>query len=267
VYPCDWQLVIPDALSIKCDHKREVIRLSISNLSYFHSYYLINPDFNTIGFTNLSTGQYTEVTIPKGNYRWVDLCLLMGQLYAGLTCEYNSPQNTITFRFTTPHRLHALTSYKVFGFSNKNQVLDTDGNMEVTSGMLQPFNVNKVCFNLLDVTPAFCYNLDNSNSAVTTSNVLLSFIDTSAPFEQFQFENSLDYGIHIAQQKLNCLHFRITDFDGNLLTYFPEWECCIKLEVFRIMDTDVSDKSLSVMEDIRKYTKLNFIMKGRNEFL
>jgi uncharacterized protein YxjI len=82
---------------------------------------------------------------------------------------------------------------------------------------------------------------------------------TSAPYDIFTFSNSGDnFKMFIYDKNIQKLNFKITDFDGNDLTYIPDYTMCLKIDTYIEQE---EDEQLQISKKILEYTRMNFLTK------
>jgi len=256
----DFQITIPDGL-IECSED-QYIRITLMNMTVYHSWYGINNGFNTLRFTNLGTMAQTTVVIPEGNYAYSKLATTLTSLYTPLTCVYNSQTNKLQFSFQQATTMDFLDgSYSVLGFANNNP-RSTMGGIISSDTVLTPTQTTNICLNIPNLTPANSLNLQNTNDGKTkVSNMLLAMPLTSDPFQLITYNNTYNgesqFGLVVYERKLNILRFQFTDFDGNLLTYIPDSTLSLKIEI--LTDTTQNNQIRDDVREIKNFIRMMLI--------
>jgi hypothetical protein len=162
------------------------------------------------------------------------------------------------FHFAEPYELSFNNqSYEVLGFNNSTYT----GTLIESVSVLNPMaKIQNICVHIDGIQPYRCYNLHNLHGdTVEISNLLMAIPYTNPPFDVFSFSNqSSEFRMFINDKRIQTLNIRLTDFEGNDLTFIPECTMCFKLETY--IQTD-EDEVLQTLKKLLEYQRMSFLSK------
>ena len=244
--PSNYSIKLPPSL-IQCDEEFERIRVTIMNFNVYNSWYMINAGFNTINFYNMVTNTTTSVSIPGGSYSYYRLAAEINNLYADCTCTWLQDSNKMCFTFTDSHQMSFDGIYNILGFQQGEQ---PEGTTIVSSQTMIPVPTTGILINLINQMPYHgAINLDNLTGFMRPSTVLARVGINASPFQLITYSNVTenDNGIYISTNNLNELEFLFTTPDQVEMTYLPDHDLLIKVEVWAVDD---ESNMQTLMEDI-----------------
>lgn len=257
--PSRYSVVIPQPM-IEGDSNSEIIKISLVDFSCYYSWYLVNEGFNTITFKNLVTNQETVVSLPIGTYKYQRLGQQIAALYPACTVVWDEASNKLRFTFAQSHRMTFDGVYEVLGFSAG--AAPTGTTIESERAMT-PMALTHLYLNLANVSPVHhSVNLDNLSGEIRVSSVLARIPVNAPPFQLVHFINPTleSNGIDTNEINMNKLEFVITNGDGHEITFMPDHQMTLRIQVYDKDDADKRDVVENVRE-IRETLKDLFVMK------
>lgn len=241
---------------ISCEDD-ELMSITLLNFNMYCDWYVVNDTNNNFSIRKLSNNETINITIPTGNYPYKTLYQTINLLYGSKVCNFSKIQNKFFFTFSEPHQITFQDKSKeILGFTNNAYT----GSVIMSDYVLNPTKLlDSICVSMNGVQPYKCYNLSNNNGFIEISNMLCAIPFVSAPYDIFTYSNTGDnFKLFVFDKNIQKLSFRITDFDGNDLTYIPEFTMCLKVDTYIEQD---EDEQLQVSKKILEYTKMNFLTK------
>jgi hypothetical protein len=232
--PYEFAIDLGADASISCQ-QTQMLSISLQELNIFADWLTTNSTNNNFGFRNISTNTTTTVTLTPGNYAYRDLANAINAAYAPVFCTYDRSLNKLRFEFTTAHEI-VLTgkSYLLLGFAVGAV---PSGTIIYSSQVLRPRLINNINLELGGVTAAAPGNADNvstTNGEFKRSNLLVSVPINAEPFDLIRYSagaNVAETELHIHENRLTKLFFRLTGFDGSLLDFVGDWTAVIRVSV------------------------------------
>jgi hypothetical protein len=260
-----YYIPLPQPL-IDASSQIERIKISLIDFSCYYTWFLINDGFNTIYFTNLSNNVTTVVTLPVGTYRFQLLAQTIESLFAGCRCQWDEPSNKLVFTFATPYRMSFDGIYKTLGF---NHLATPEGTQIVSTNPMEAMATTHLYITMPNVSAvAESVNLDNLNGEVRVSNILSRIPINASPFQLITYSNQTpdDNGIDTTEGTLSRLEILIIDNDGEELTYIPDHELAIRLQIYTIEDEAQKDmyEDIKAIRDTVKDIFLQKALKNNN---
>lgn len=246
--PSRYSLVIPDLL-IEADANDEVVKLTVTDFAVANSWYQVNSGKNTIQFQRLDTQATTNVAVPPGTYNYFDLAKLISTLYPAATVRYHNAQNTMTFTFTTQHRLMCVNGIaQVLGFTPGTVYTGTTITSET---VCDPLPIRHINLSLTNLPPLDCnVNLLTTTTGIAPCYTLASIpVGSVAPFHLVTWINDMERGVFTGDNKMVSLDFELTDQYGTEITFIPDHQFTLKIEVF---DTRGEDNLMQTLGQIRE---------------
>ena len=241
--------------AITCNFSTQTLRIRLQNFSIYHSWYNISDQFNTLAITNTSTLQTTSRSVPPGNYTYTDLARAITGLFddavPGIQCRYLRSQNKLQLTFPSQHQLSFVDgSYKALGFVQGETPISTlvDGVHTITSSrVLRPMDSSEFVLQIVNLSPVST-NFNTSPGGTQTSNFLAAVSFDSRPFTTFNWKNDNDlFPMAVAQTDITSITFLVTDFDGNTLTFLPDFTFSLAIDV---LDTPQQDPSVPLLNQM-----------------
>lgn len=250
----DFDIDFPNRY-VECEED-ELMSITLTNLSFFHDWYNITEANNAFTFLKVSNGSFVNVVLPTGNYPIKNLCETINALYGVKICYWNKIKNILYFSFAEPHTLSFVNaSYEVLGFDNTTYTGTTISSVNV----LNPMDIKNLCVRVDGLMPHKCYNLDNTGGAVRISNILCAIPYDCQPFDLFAWTNNNDeYKLYFSEKRVDRVSLRITDFDGNYLTFLPDYTASFKVETYRAED---EDEHLQILKRLLEINRMNLVSK------
>jgi len=256
-----YSINLPPSL-VQCDEEYERIKVTIMNFSVYNSWYLINTTgFNTITFHNQTSNTTTVVTIPAGNYTYYRLANVISSLYPLCQCVWLQDANKLQFNFTAPHQLSFDGIYNILGFNQGDQ---PQGTTITSTNVMIPVPTTGIMISLVNHMPFHdAVNLDNMSGEVRASNILARIPINAPPFQLIYYTNITenDNGIFIGNNMVNELEFLFTTPDGLRMTYIPDHEMLVKVEIWTVDDETNIQEVIQDLKDIKQTLKDLFLMK------
>lgn len=237
-WSCDY--IIPDLL-MESESDKEVFKITMLDFSCYFNWYVINNGFNTVTFYNNVTAEILDVAIPEGNYTYQSLAQTISKLYPACNCQWDKAKNKMVFKFQQEHRMLFDGLSSILGF---DVGAIPEGTTITSTYPMRPLDTTHLVVNVNNLPP---YNdaltLDNLGGDVKPSNILGSVYINAPPFQLVHYQNPTDnnYGIFTSDTKLNRLSIDITNQDGVLLTYIPDYHMTLKVEVWEVVDTQYDE--------------------------
>lgn len=244
--PYDYTVTIPDNIITSVNNDDEMLCLTIQSFSTYHSWYMVNDNYNTIKLKNNVSQVETTIHIENGNYSYKNLSRYINDIYEDGTVEYNPSTNRFEFTFSQSHTLYFLDkSYSILGF---NVGEEPTGTSFTSTNVLKARQSDHICMNILDLHQVYP-NADNIGGVIKLSNMVMYLPIVSAPFDLITYENKNDeFSYYVRGNKLNKIHIRVTDLDGETLDYIPEHEFVLRVEVVKTSEsTNDVNKALADM--------------------
>jgi hypothetical protein len=252
----NFTLNIPNRY-IECEDD-ELLAITLLNFNMFWDWYAINDTNNSFSFRRISNNTVTVINLPSGNYTYKLLYQTINALFGSDVCVFNKLKNTMKFHFAEPYELSFNNqSYEVLGFNNSTYT----GTLIESVSVLNPMaKIQNICVHIDGIQPYRCYNLHNLHGdTVEISNLLMAIPYTNPPFDVFSFSNqSSEFRMFINDKRIQTLNIRLTDFEGNDLTFIPECTMCFKLETY--IQTD-EDEVLQTLKKLLEYQRMSFLSK------
>jgi len=258
-----YTIPLPQPL-IDASSQIERIKISLLDFSCYYSWFQINSGFNTINFTNLTTNVTTSITIPVGTYRFQLLAQTIDNLYASCNCLWDETTNKLVFTFATNHRLSFDGVYKTLGF---NYGETPQGTTIISSNPMEAMATTHIYINMPNVSPvAESVNMDNLSGEIRVSNILARIPIITSPFQLINYVNQIpnDNGIDTTEGTLSQFEIYITNHDGVELTFMPEHELTIRLQIYTTED-EKNNEAFEDLKAIRETLKDLFIQKHLNQ--
>jgi hypothetical protein len=166
-----------------------------------------------------------------GNYTYYRLAEKITSLYPFCTCTWLEDQNKMQFVFTTWHTMTFDGLYNLLGFT---QGTTYEGATMTSERVMTPLATTHIVINLTNTTPMHgALTLDNIGGEVKPSNILARVPINAEPFRLITYSNPVpeDMGIFTSDNSIQRLEFLMTNEDGVELTFLPDSEMFLKLEV------------------------------------
>jgi hypothetical protein len=253
-------VVLPSV--IDSDAELQKIKVSLLDFSVYNSWYLINEGYNTITFKNELTQAQTAVAIPEGNYSYYRLAKKIRELFPPCECTWLADQNKMMFSFLTSHTMYFDGIYDLLGFP---QGAMPSGTSILSERAMSPLATTHIVVNLVNTTPVHgALTLDNMGGEVKPSNILARVPINAEPFRLITYANQTpDVGIFTSDNTIQRLEFLITNEDGMPLTFLPDFEMFLRLEVWNLQNDDLHEMKVDLQE-IKQTLKDLFLMKHLN---
>lgn len=263
----NFDIVLPSI--VDSDPELQKIKISLLDFNVPFSWSLINAGFDTITFKNNITQVSTPVTIPEGNYTYYRLAKKISELYPVCSCTWLQDQNKMQFLFSVSHQMSFDGVYALLGFI---QGATPTGTNITSEKAMTPLATSHIVVNLLNTTPVHgALTMDNIGGEVRPSNILARIPINVEPFRLITYANqSPDVGIFTSDNTLQHLEFLITNEDGVPLTFIPDFEMFLKMEVWNLQDDDLVEikrdlgEIKQTLKDLYLYKYLNSITRPRN---
>jgi hypothetical protein len=252
---CKFDIDIPERY-IECEDD-ELLSITLLNFSFYNDFYTITDECNSFVITKNSDLSYVSITIPNGNYPISTLCNTINSSFGSNIASWNKVKNKIVFSFNEDHTLTFVDkSYEVLGFDDYIY----SGTIIESPFPLNPMSkLSNICFYLDGVIPYKAYNIDNISGDVRVSNLLMCIPFDASPYDMFNYtNNNSEFRLFIYDKRINRISVRLTDYNGNPLTFLPEFTFALKIETYIQKD---EDELLQTNKQLLEYAKLNFLSK------
>ena len=269
--PYSFDVRLP-AQALTCDFATQSLRLRLQNFSLYHNWYNVSDQFNTLTVSNAVTQQAFTRSIAPGNYTYVDLARTVTALFALLElpnfqCRYLRSQNKMRFTCDVAFQLTFVDGvYRALGFAQSevsviSAAMDGGLHSVTSSRVLRPLDSSEFVLQVVNLTPLSA-NYNTTPEGVQVSNFLAAVSFDSRPFTTFSWRNDNDlFPMTIAQTTLNSLQMLVTDFDGNPLTFLPDFTFCLAVDVLAApQQQGGADGTLAVLNQIADTLKNIFMV-------
>ena len=142
----------------------------------------------------------------------------------------------------------------------------TDGTLSITSpSVMRVPDSNEFVMQLLNLNVA-SPNLMTTPAGVVVSNFLTLVAFSSRPFTNYTYTNqNNDFPLTVTQSTISSLDFLITDFEGDPLTYLPDFTSTLRFDV--VDKATQVDPQISLLSQIRDYSRDSFVASMLGEKL
>jgi len=273
--PYDFSFHLPSH-AIKCDGKKERLRISLIKWTCRHDWYVIRSPYNY--FICRYNGVNISMTIPEGNYTYTDLALKLKELLNAnkaslgesgtINVSYSPITNKFKFTFSTPSSVRYLQfpveKCNCFGF---------------TSGVLYAMNTvlnSEVPINFYGEDERLLIYLDGihaengkslthqaDNKLNDHGTILASVLVNNEPFETLVYEDDGTlYGHYISERALiGHLKIRILTTAGINADFVPHSHIVLRVDVIK-NDKQREINLMNHLENIEDYVKLLLISQN-----
>jgi len=229
---------------IRCSND-EVIRVALVSANVFNSYLQINETNNTIELI-VDSAPAVTVTLPPGNYPYTVLALALEAILHPVVPDTHVVYNDISNKFTiywagyggttmVEATLHGGLNV-ILGF--RNNVLPA-AMMHISDRAAQPHTLTDIVLNIYGVSPIEnAPNIDNYSSMVDDPDVghVLAVFAPPEPMRRVEFVSNVPdtYGIYVSEKSINNVRIRLTDFNGQPLTWINnQVGVCLQFATFK----------------------------------
>lgn len=215
---------------VKCE-PGETMSIMLQSCTIYRSWQQINALNNWFEYRKDSEADWTRITIPPGNYRYVALAQLVTRLIPGTDdrMEYLVGENMVQFVFdeVTELRWAGSKLYDVLGFLSVERM----GTVIRSDNTIAPVTDSVYLFAEGIVPKA--QNVSNIASSGLTLSTILGYVPLNAnpytyvSFRAYQDENKID----LENEELNYLRLMFVTADGEAASFLPD-DFIITLRVF-----------------------------------
>lgn len=229
---------------IKCAND-EVMRVSLISANVFNSHNQINQTNNTIEL-RVDGGDPIIIRLTPGNYPYYRLAshiqAMVSSVVQGTRVSYREVSNTFAFYWGTneaPARVEMTLSNGlnvILGF--RKSVMPT-ATIHESDRAAQPHTLTDIVLNIYGVSPILSApNIDNYSSLVDDPDVghVLAVFAPPEPLRRVEFTPNVPetFGIYVAEKSINTLRIRLTDYNGQPLTWINnQVGVCLQFTTFK----------------------------------
>ena len=241
---------------IECEDD-ELMAITLVNFNFFQDWYNITTENNTFTLTKVSDSSAMMVVLPTGNYPIKTLVSTINTIWGSKICSWNKVKNLLYFTFDEPYTLtFDNASYEVLGFENTAYTGSVFSSVNVLNPMA---HLQNIVVRINGLMPYKCYNLENTGNNLTISNILMSIPFDNTPFDMFSYTNdNNEFRMYFHDKRVMRFTISLTDYEGNPLTFIPDWTATFKIETFM---EEEEDEQLQVLKKMLEYTKMSFLSK------
>jgi hypothetical protein len=247
---------------IECEQSQQ-LRISVTSFQCYLDFDNVNETNNQLKIVNDMTGVDTDITIPVGNYTFIDIVAFLNHTYPSMKSMFISNQNMFKFEFSGPHTILLFDDApKLFGFDKNDESLY--GTVSVTSRYS------------IDMTPHSYINIDVENSVLTqpwtsvqnnsegtmvNSSTLCTIPMTVEPYSWQQYEPQNPSCMYLISKNLSELRLisRAYDSKHNVIDYMPNYSIIIKVET--LGGDDGISKLQNTLDKLLEYQSMKFLSK------
>lgn len=229
---------------IKCAND-EIMRVALVSANVFNSHNQINATNNTI-VLRVGGGDPIIVRLSTGNYPYLRLAshlqAMVGSVVPGTRVTYRDVPNAFTFYWGTneapvPVEMTLSNGLNVIlGF--RNNVVPA-ASIHESDRAAQPHTLTDIVLNIYGVSPILSApNIDNYSGELDDPDVghVLAVFAPPEPLRRVEFAPNVPetFGIYVAEKSINTLRIRLTDYNGQPLTWINnQVGVCLQFTTFK----------------------------------
>lgn len=254
----DVTVQIPED-SIRCS-QTEYIKLTLVQHSMINSLNNVQAGQNVI-----TVGGQTR-TLQAGNYKIMDVQKAFNALALQVSMTYLPIQNKWSYTSISQTSLTLTFSPNLaylFGLRPTSPSFTIAAGATVTSPYtVVPMYINDLVMHMSGVLVGPPVNIGNLGpiKGTTTSQILGIIPLRAAPGHLSIYQNvNNTCQAQIYDGDVQEMSFKLTDLSGTIIQDLPEWTAIIKVDIYK---RPVNDPSLSTLQSILEFTRLNFMSKA-----
>lgn len=229
--------------SIVCDKYHQMV-LTVEQFTFPISYYNIHSYNNTFSI-EYDDGSVDNITIQEANYSGKSLAEYLNALGSFMTLiTYDDKTNKIYFVCEQPFQI--VCNNDVFFICEEGY--ETSNDKYLFSSFVNLSSLSSLHIHCDTITTS---NLSSREGGHT--DVILK-IPVDVP-NQYFLDYRGDFGVKIFENKINHLHFRITDDDNNLITIPKNTHWTATLRVDFIQKKEIIYKEIEQIEEEKEKKK------------